>query len=127
MVDRRLIAIDPGGTTGIAVRVGDMQPVTCVTKTPDELWDFLSAGKFTHCVIEDFQANRVDRHMIYTIRLVGGVEASCRLLGIELKKHTPQDRYPFRKEAEEFLRGSKAVIHERDALMHLFRWEHDND
>jgi hypothetical protein len=121
-------AIDPGGTTGIAIRLptetDNLQ--TCVAKTPEELYDLINRGHITHIVIETFQAQLISRHGLDTVEIVGGVKALCHVLNIELETHMPQDRYPFQQEAKQLLQGKHTVIHEQDALAHLLRYEYDH-
>lgn len=127
MSDKSIIAIDPGGTTGIAIRLPTRNIITCTASTPEEVYDILCKGVFSHVVIENFQAQLIGKWGLHTVRIVGGVYALAYQRGIEYVLHMPQDRYPFQKIAKEFLRGRKTVIHEQDALAHLFRFEYDTE
>lgn len=125
---KAVLAIDPGGTTGMAVRFPTGEIETFVCKTPEELYDFIKQTRenLEQIVIEDFNAETISKYGIYTVRLVGGVTALARVYDIPLKVQLPQMRYPFRVEAQAIVKDRKTVIHERDALSHLLRWEYDN-
>lgn len=120
-----VIAIDPGGTTGIAVKTSDGRYLTCTASTPEEVADFLFTKRFTHLIVENFQAQTIGKWGLHTVRIVGGCYMLAYLKGATYVHHVPQDRYPFQQEAKEMLQGTKAVIHEQDALAHLLRWEYD--
>lgn len=131
-----IMAIDPGGTTGVAFHAdqseGGKGYLTCVTHTPDELWNlFEFGGKHPEVVIcEDFQTgNRINPIQHYTIRLVGGIQALCSFLQVPLYMQSPQNRKAFLKDAEDILKrdGRKFMEHEKDALAHLLRWEWTRD
>lgn len=127
-----ILAIDPGGTTGIAVRVGEWLN-TCVMKSPEEVFDLLQQHKdvLNVVVIENFAAQDISKYGLHTVRIVGGVYALCYINKIEYVLHTPQDRYPFKEESKQWLETSKRgkgiryMVHELDALAHLFRLEYD--
>lgn len=123
-----ILAIDPGGTTGMAVRISPeiIQTFTC--SEPEEVFDFVTQNKdiLLQIVIENFAAELIGKWGLFTVRIVGGVYALCHQYEIPYKLHQPQDRYPFQIEARDFLKPRKTVIHEQDALAHLFRWEYDN-
>ena len=126
---KNILSLDPGGTTGCAVRYSDGKFSTFTCKTPEELFKFIK--DVSHCleqvVIEDFKAELISKWGIYTVQLVGGVRALCYVYNIPVLVHRPQDRYPFRMESKLLLKSAQHVIHEEDALSHLLRWEHDND
>lgn len=122
-----VIAIDPGGTTGIALRGTNtgMKYLTCTTSTLEELVDFLWNQDITHLVVENFQAQTISKWGLYTVRLVGVCQTIAHIKHAKYVLHIPQDRYPFQQEAKALLEGRKTVIHEEDALAHLLRFEHD--
>lgn len=125
------MGIDPGGTSGIAVRNDDGVLATCVAKTPEELYDFILkakvSGGLTHIVIENFIAATISSDGLHTVRIVGGVRAVAHILGIGITIHVPQDRYAFQEDAKQTLKElGGGVIHEQDALAHLLRYEYDN-
>lgn len=124
---RNVISIDPGGTSGVAVRGRDGTILTAACKSPEQVYELVSADGVEQVVIERFAAQLISKYGLHTVRIVGGVYALCWHLGIPYKEHSPQDRYPFKKEAREILKGRPVVIHEIEALEHLLRWEFDND
>lgn len=127
LVDNCVIGIDPGGTTGIAVLLPmNLGYITCTTSTPEQLYEFLWAQDYSHLVVENFQAHKIDHNGLYTVDLVGACKAITYLKGAIYVKHMPQDRYAFKKAAREILKNRKVVIHEIEALEHLLRWEYDN-
>lgn len=119
------LAIDPGGTTGIAVRFDDGRVMTCTATSPRELWQFFQDPKPDKVVFEIFSTGgRVDKYMIYTIELVGGIKALCEGLSIQGYAHPPQARKAFIEQAKAILKGTRHVIHEVDALAHLLAHEY---
>lgn len=125
-----VLAIDPGGTSGMALRIaatGDLVTFTC--QTPEQVFDFIQGNKdsLEQIVIENFSAETISKWGLHTVRIVGGVYALAYTYQIEHKVHQPQDRYSFQKDAKEILRLRRGVvIHEHDAASHLLRWEYDN-
>ena len=126
-----VISIDPGGTTGIAIRTPENWILTCTASSPEELFDMVDGTPFTHVIVENFAAELIGKWGLFTVRIVGGVYSIAYRKGAEYILHQPQDRYPFQKEAKAFLTERKKqtkqrfVIHEEDALAHLLRWEYD--
>ena len=128
-----IMAIDPGGTTGIAI---DFQiepvPYTLTTSTPEELWhiisDAMSQRHQNVVVLEQFSTGgRLSKDGHYTIELCGGVKAICHMLGAKLIKHMPQHRIAFLDRAREMLKEIHSdgywTEHELDALAHLLMYQ----
>ena len=120
------LAIDPGGTTGLAFLSAENVWVTSTASTPEELYDMISE-EYKAIIIETFQAQRISTYGLHTVRLVGGVEALCYKLKIPLIKHMPTKRRPFQRQAELMLRSFIHVVHEEDALAHLLTYLALND
>lgn len=123
------LALDPGGTTGVAIRFPDGSWMTCTTGDPPSLWKFFQDPKPDEVIFELFSTmGRVDRYMLYTVELVGGIKALCNALDIIGYAHTPQQRKAFIVAAKELLESRKKdhkyVIHEVDALAHLLYHEY---
>jgi hypothetical protein len=125
LVGKTILALDPGGSTGVALRLPDGSWLTNTITDPGDLWDlFTPPGVPDLCVFEIFATGgRVDRYMIYTIELVGGIKAVCYAMGIRSFAHTPQRRYPWLAQAEALLKGQPHTKHEVDALSHLLAFE----
>lgn len=131
-----IISIDPGGKSGVAIRLPNKEIVTCICESifrngqettfdPKELYDLFVDTEYDHVIIETFQAQTIDKYGLHTVRLVGGIEAICFIKNIPITKHMPQMRYPFKDDAKQLLAGKRHMIHELDALAHLLRWEHE--
>lgn len=118
------IAIDPGGTTGIAVRHDNNEIATCATQETTALYSFLIMH-YEVVICEDFIAQRIDNYMRHTIRLVGAVTALAWSTQSPIAIQTPQTRKGFVRKAKAVLdaKHEKYVIHEVDALAHLLAWE----
>jgi hypothetical protein len=120
---RTVLALDPGGSTGIALRLPNGAWETNTVTDPADLWDFIRERPDV-VVFEIFSTSgRVDKYMIYTIELVGGIKALCYALSIRSIAHAPVKRYPFLAQAEELVRGQEHTRHEVDALAHLLAFE----
>lgn len=120
---KTILSIDPGGTTGVAVRYPNGDWMTCNASTPSELWDFFTERP-DEVVFEVFSTGgRVDHWMIYTIELVGGMKALIYGLNLHGFAHSPGFRYTHMAQAEALLRGQQHTPHEVDALAHLLAHE----
>lgn len=122
---KTVLALDPGGSTGIALRLPDGTFHTVTLRDPGDIWDLFTEPNTPDIVVfETFATGgRVDRYMIYTIELCGGIKAVCYALGIRCFPDPPQRRYPWMKQSEELLRGREHTVHEVDALAHLLGFE----
>lgn len=130
-----LISIDPGITTGVAIRTASGEITTRTYKLQSELISLFGSmwvtdNLYKHVVvIEDFiGSGNLTKEGKYTIKLIGAVEALCTAYGFELYIQPPQRRKAFQDEAHSILfkKLQRFVIHEEDALAHLLRWEYDN-
>lgn len=120
------MAIDPGGSTGVALKIGAVYQTTTITHAPD-LWKLIYEHKPDVIAVEAFATDHmISRHGIHTIEIVGGVKALCSALGIAIHVHTPQFRKAFMEPAQKSLYAvSGKTVHETDALAHLLRLEHE--
>jgi hypothetical protein len=118
-----LIAIDPGITSGVAIKVGTKYD-TCVAHTGAELWEFIRDYNFETVIIEQFSTSSlISKFGLRTAELVGGVEALCWLKNIPIVRRMPAQRIPFLRRAALMLRDTAIVEHQQDALAHLLAWE----
>jgi hypothetical protein len=121
-----LLALDPGGTTGVAIH-DERGIMTRVTHKPWELYDLIENLHPDTCVFEDFHTvGHISTDGLYTVRLIGGVEAVTNRLSIPTILQHPQERYPMLPPAKAMLKasGRKYLVHELDALAHLLLYEH---
>lgn len=130
MTKKFTLAIDPGGTSGMATNIlGSYKTFVCIT--PEEVFSYLIRNKdlFSTVVIETFQAQLIGKWGLHTVRIVGGVYALCFEHKIEYVPHMPGERKAFLKEAKDYLRQNDRNAlrhdHEMDALAHLMRHEYD--
>lgn len=117
-----IVAIDPGGTTGIAVTVDGKEFNTCTYTTPEEVWSLVNLDPVDTVVIERFQtSDYLSKYGLLTIEIVGGVMGICHILGKRLVIHTPVQRYSQQDIAKRYLldKGIPFAIHEEDALSHM--------
>lgn len=124
-----LMGLDPGGTTGCAVKVANRYMTTTFTLAQD-LWDFISEHKPDHIAFEVFTtAGRIDTAMSHTLELVGSLRGICYVLGIPGHGQMPQARRAFLEEAERIVKRNKSMYgtpftkHEIDATAHLLLLE----
>lgn len=116
-----LMGVDPGVTTGVALKIGDRY-LTTTTRERNELWDMIKKYKPDKLAFETFaRSGRVDQNMIYTMELVGSIRAVTYVLGIASYGQAPQTRRSYLLDAETILKnsGAKFVEHEKDALAHV--------
>ena len=120
-----LMAFDPGGSTGVAVKIDDNYH-TCTITEPKELWDLIKNFKPDRIAFESFATGgQVDRNMLHTIELVGSIHGIAYVLDIPFHGQQPQARRSFILDAQRLLSGqSGATRHETDALAHLLLLEH---
>lgn len=126
----RVVAIDPGGSNGVAIH-DEKGYMTLTLTEPLELWKLLIAMKPDVAVYEDFLTNhRISQDGLHTVRVIGGILALCDLYGWQRVKHIPSHRKAFLRAAENTLKEVEkpknvgTTKHEIDALAHLLAYEH---
>lgn len=121
----RITAFDPGGTTGVAIRMVDGSVRTRAETDPEVVFDLVVCSEYV--VYEDFQtAFRIDKNGLHTVRIIGGIIALCYEHDISIFKHSPFKRKAFQEQAHQMLKGQRHMIHEEDALAHLLAYEYSN-
>jgi hypothetical protein len=120
------MAIDPGGTTGVAIRFpdGTFKTVSITKKT--DLYDLIRPPVQV-CIYEEFQAQLISGYGLHTVRLVGAIEALCWKEGIKPVPRQPQRRKAYVNKAVALLHDLNQQYeytdHEIDALAHLLSYE----
>jgi hypothetical protein len=134
---KRLLAIDPGGTTGIAYRAYNAAPmlfisggtyVDTMTETrPENVWTLVTCeAGWDQVICEKFTGQgHMNKVRVDVIELVGGIRALCVEHGIPFAFRTPQNRKAYQSEAKAWLKaqGTPYMDHQEDALAHLLAWE----
>jgi hypothetical protein len=127
-----VLAVDPGGTTGVSCRLGD-KVFTCVCTNPSQLWELI-VPELDEVVYERFASSVATSHFaLYTVELCGSLQSLVWSLNkyagahIVLARHEPQNRIAFLKEAKELVHAQreaegkpydKTIVHEIDATAH---------
>ena len=123
----RLIAIDPGGNTGVATKVNGVYK-TETTPLPDVVFAHINNGDWTAVIYEDFNTGgNISKDGQHTLKLIGGILALCWRKDIKPYRQMPQERMAFLARANGILKKTtlKSTNHEKDALAHLLRWEYN--
>lgn len=124
-----ILSIDPGETTGLALRRDDGVVAFSMCRGKEQLWKLLEQLKKGDKVcIEDFiTAGRISKHGLYTTRLVGSVEALCWRYDLPLQRQVPSFRTAWLGRSVKFLEQTVGLDHEhrheKDALAHLMAYE----
>lgn len=121
-----LIAIDPGITTGIALKTEDNEYLTLVIHRPKDLWQLFDYHKPSVAIFEDFNsAGLISKDGQATLRLIGAIEAVTYRLNIPTCLQFPRERYGMMPLAKNMLivSGVKFLTHQVDALAHLLLYE----
>lgn len=129
------LAIDPGGSTGLAWQDDDLSLHTVVAPSKWAVYGVIRQLQPTTIILERFvTGQRLNQYSRLTIEICGGVEALAHFLGATLIYHKPAAREPWMDQALEILtaehgpRGAKSkghgvfTDHEQDALAHELAW-----
>lgn len=121
-----IISIDPGVTTGIAIRYDDDRIGThVITKDRQvrELRNLMELITPDVCVFEEFSAQQIDTNGLHTVRLIGAIEVLCLLRGCTCVLQFPWERNGQLQAARAWHKGKKHMVHQVDALAHLLLYE----
>lgn len=119
-----ILAIDPGRTTGIAIKIADNYN-TCTMTERKDITTLITSHRWDVVIYERFiSMGNISSHGIFTIELVGSIQAICEEHNLNAVAHTAQKRTPFIEAAKK--KTSSKVSHEVDAMAHLVAWEYFN-
>lgn len=137
----KLLALDPGLTTGFALIKFDPRTMDLISlqvsqerKEDAKAWgskpmDILISEKPNFLVIEDFiGAGPRTKESNYVLKMIGAYEAMGSKLGAEVSVQANSMRRPFLKGGVNFyrsLKGTNPCHHGKDALAHGLRFLHD--
>jgi hypothetical protein len=117
----KLLAIDPGVTTGCAVKMNGAYKAFTLDLT-EQVYELVNDTQWTALTYESFSsAGNISAAGHATIRLTGAIEAICYLHKIPFFVHSPQNRYTYLPKAKALL--GKVIVHQVDALAHLLLLE----
>lgn len=127
----QILSFDPGPHCGLAWRnPDDTLDARMIYNDLHETFKFITSNPHPKVVVfEDFQtAGNISKDGLYTVRLIGGIQALCLIYNVPAVLQIPQARYAFRTEAANILTAQrkssrKWVVHEMDALAHLLAFE----
>ena len=128
------MAIDPGGTSGLAFRMLDGQILTAKAQTLEQVLDYFLGDiqKPEQVVLEEWTyfTSHVTPEGNHTADICAAIRGVCYVLKIPLALRSPAMRIPQQKIAETWYRKAhnkktlyKIDSHECDALAHLLAWE----
>lgn len=126
---RLVLAFDPGNHTGIAWSHADgTYDTTMIHENLPLVYTYLTLHPPEACVIEGFYTSgNIDRHGLYTVRLVGALIALAHHLHVPCVEHSPQARYPYLEKARLYLHKTRLTHrytqHDVDSLAHVFTYE----
>lgn len=131
-----LLAIDPGGSSGLAFRLDDeARSSACITIPGYDIKRIVTeiAQRVTQIevvIIESFLGIQYrGNHGIATIEVIGAVLGVCALFNIPVLKQTPAQRKMQERNAVAMLTARKKTLglgytpHEVSALSHLLTYE----
>lgn len=125
----QIVAVDVGNTAGIAIKLGS-EYLTSTEVTPENVWHLVADNEWDVVIYENFATSfHISKYGLYTVRLIGGIQAICMLKSTKCIGQQPQYRKAFQQQAHTFLKrlNRSFMVHEEDALAHLFAFEHYRD
>lgn len=123
-----VVAVDPGVSTGVAIRTRDNTFHALVIKSSIDLLSIVEQHKPDVLAFEDFNAvGFASKDGQATLRLVGAIELLCYTHNLRPVLQFPRERTPFLPLAKAMLqqRGLQRapISHEIDATAHLLLYE----
>jgi hypothetical protein len=95
------MAIDPGGTSGLAFRLQDGQILTCKAQTQEQVWDYFLGDiqRPEQVVIEEWSyfSGKVTPEGNLTADICASIRGICYILHIPLALRVPAGRSSIRK------------------------------
>lgn len=127
----KLIAVDPGYTTGMAFRLPNGKLMTCVCTSKDEVLEMIETWAEL-VIIERFATGgTLSAPGLHTIELGAEIIGWCKAKKLAWLYRAPMQRYggmPFARGAVgHIMPSSPTAKHEIDALAHIFAFEMDKD
>lgn len=127
----RLIAVDPGYTTGMAFRLPDGKLQTCVCVNRDDVLEFIDRWADLVIVERFATGGTLSAPGLHTIELGAEIIGYCKALKINWLYRAPMQRYggmPLARGAVgHVMPSSPTAKHEVDALAHIFAYEQERD
>lgn len=123
----RLLAIDPGGTTGLAIYTLDDNGedyLGFVAKSPGLVLKHIYTHPYDTIIVEDYNGQLISADGLMTVRLIGGIEALCYVLQIPRVLQFPQERDKYMPHAKQLVNNfGPDTRHARDAMAHLLCYQ----
>lgn len=85
----KILAFDPGVTTGVTVWTENIMQSTQNKYTPGEMSLYLRTQQPTEIVYERFIYQRRSRVELFPVQIIGVIEAYAELAGVPVKVQTP--------------------------------------
>lgn len=121
----KVIAIDPGVTSGIATRI-DGKYNTFEAIDYRAVWHIIySVRNFDVLLCENFAATTISSYGLHTVRLIGGLEALCLEHNIPYMTQQNARRVKYKYKAIQIMGQKGPRDHMMDALAHLLCWENE--
>ena len=122
-----ILALDPGVTTGVAMK-SEIGYHTLEVRDTKQLWLMVSCGSWDQVIVENFVAQDIYKYGLHTVRLIGNIEALCWARKIPFTTQQNVQRLPYKDRALTLLKaiheGKKPPRdHELDSPAHILCWE----
>lgn len=114
-----VLAIDPGGTTGLArVSLRGRLISSIGTKKFETIIGYILLTSPSVVIIEDFIGSGPrTKEAIMVLKLIGKIEGACLVFGFPVVMQNPQTRKPYLSIIEETI-----TVHEKDAFAHALAY-----